>query len=1083
MAEEQQKDHGTAFTEKVTKAASAGVQAVKAAAKAGAGDVAGAILEVLKSETFRNGLIAIILCFSLLTTCVAMMAGSAITGAVQSLAQSWSENWDEAWAEQGIASNGSVLYQYTIGAISAGAGAAWDTLKGLFKTDNIVGGEDRNNSSIEGGISFAENDYDKTIMSVTDEDALTAEGGAIKKRIEMVKGRLTQRGNQLIQAAKSQYSFKSIGIGIGEALANYRDNPVLFAGIDFDSCTINIDSAAFEMSDIQALKILAAYSVQHDVDLTEVSMWDFLDYCGWYGNGGKDILDSIEESIYNVSSDAVFGQEIGGVVQEGENATTIYYFEPPKVPVWTGTCAPQWYYEEISQINQHNEDYYFLKSQGAASTDSMIPWGVTGEDDDLDISAFAELDDVQTYGIIDRMFLSSESSLTIERTEYTGADEWARETIASLGSFISRLWDDTMGPKSATTSYGNTVKRDNDNNHSFTLKSGSQGSLKKDTTEGYIVTKYRYYLKNTTTGENTTLRSVSADGATLDFTGLSGDTTYKVMMQKTVIDNTPEETVPVPSRPGDGNISIMSESDISPQANGDVSPQAAGEETVTYYTIDTFTTFQDTSTIQAYQLKLTIDVHFSPRSVDDLTLYLLGLWPGSLDNTEYGPGGIEYAKGYTTFDNLQKTWTDSYTAPDGSVHTLDFERQYGHQIETYQEIILGLAEQLGYETYGLYTPDYGYGDDIVSVAKQELAYYTANSLHGGARYWNMVEDVLGWTMPSSSAWCCCFVYCCAYQCGYIAEDGPFGPNWVFSVTSSWGQLVTSGRAAGYTTADYRPVPGDLICFGTQVGSGAFTHIGIVDYVDDAGKVHTIEGNTGNKCKAKTYDSYRVGTICYGNVRIAAYMHPNYPAAFTTNPKYLSISGLTAAGAAARYATSGTNKLFLAGLPRFRESQLQDVVTQLKQLYPEIYDEALQTALDNGDMQAFITAWNAIYSSGKLNTFKNAQQSIAAKLYVRPLVQKIKEETGFDWSATDVREELIWAIATTSDRQTALCSLMADITGDMPNHTSDEDLLNALRSGAYLKDKLLAHSSALWPSEADVFRTSWINGILQLLSKL
>lgn len=147
------------------------------------------------------------------------------------------------------------------------------------------------------------------------------------------------------------------------------------------------------------------------------------------------------------------------------------------------------------------------------------------------------------------------------------------------------------------------------------------------------------------------------------------------------------------------------------------------------------------------------------------------------------------------------------------------------------------------------TPRYSCGDTIVSMARKEYEYYRDNALTGGDRYWDMVAEALGWSMPGQP-WCCCFVLCCAWQCGYIAPGGCFGDfsenggNWIFWCGGLYDYLVnTTGLAQGYNfSCDYKPQPGDLILFAPTVGSDNPDHIGIVEYVDEEGRVCTIEGN-------------------------------------------------------------------------------------------------------------------------------------------------------------------------------------------------------------------------------------------------
>jgi len=120
------------------------------------------------------------------------------------------------------------------------------------------------------------------------------------------------------------------------------------------------------------------------------------------------------------------------------------------------------------------------------------------------------------------------------------------------------------------------------------------------------------------------------------------------------------------------------------------------------------------------------------------------------------------------------------------------------------------------------------------------------------------------------AWCAAFVSACAQKAGVanrvIAKDtyaiqvqaktvSKYGGKWID------GPLINGGKAV-------TPMRGDLITFGTSKckGHSHAAHVGIVEYVS-GGKVHTIEGNTGNACKRKSYS--------LGYSGINAYVRPDW----------------------------------------------------------------------------------------------------------------------------------------------------------------------------------------------------------------
>ena len=116
---------------------------------------------------------------------------------------------------------------------------------------------------------------------------------------------------------------------------------------------------------------------------------------------------------------------------------------------------------------------------------------------------------------------------------------------------------------------------------------------------------------------------------------------------------------------------------------------------------------------------------------------------------------------------------------------------------------------------------------------------------------------------SGFAWCAAFVSACAQKAGVAGKviEKQTGAGWLQQSTvlhcgGKWIDGPLMGKSA-------TPMPGDIISFGDSKyhGHGHATHVGIVEYVD-GGKVHTIEGNTGNACKRKSYSLKYSAINCY-----------------------------------------------------------------------------------------------------------------------------------------------------------------------------------------------------------------------------
>ena len=117
----------------------------------------------------------------------------------------------------------------------------------------------------------------------------------------------------------------------------------------------------------------------------------------------------------------------------------------------------------------------------------------------------------------------------------------------------------------------------------------------------------------------------------------------------------------------------------------------------------------------------------------------------------------------------------------------------------------------------------------------------------GRKFWSW------YGFESRVEWCACYVSWCADQCGYI--DKGIIPKFAGVVDGAgWFADRAQWRGRGY-----QPLPGDIIFFDWQ-GDGTCDHVGIVEKCDGE-RVRTIEGNSWNMCRRK---SYPVGSgVIYG----------------------------------------------------------------------------------------------------------------------------------------------------------------------------------------------------------------------------
>ena len=173
--------------------------------------------------------------------------------------------------------------------------------------------------------------------------------------------------------------------------------------------------------------------------------------------------------------------------------------------------------------------------------------------------------------------------------------------------------------------------------------------------------------------------------------------------------------------------------------------------------------------------------------------------------------------------------------------------KYGFNEEQRQQ----LSELLAEENNSLWSAVlYGItiGDgEIVTVALSQVG----NA--GGEPYWSW------YGFDGRVEWCACFVSWCADQCGYI--DSGVIPKFAGCVNGSqWFKDRGQWQDGGFT-----PEAGQIIFFDWE-SDGETDHVGIVERCE-GGIVYTVEGNSGDACRQR---SYPVGSSSIYGYGIPAY---------------------------------------------------------------------------------------------------------------------------------------------------------------------------------------------------------------------
>lgn len=204
--------------------------------------------------------------------------------------------------------------------------------------------------------------------------------------------------------------------------------------------------------------------------------------------------------------------------------------------------------------------------------------------------------------------------------------------------------------------------------------------------------------------------------------------------------------------------------------------------------------------------------------------------------------------GHGNIVETESTVTQTYLYITVSHKTADeMAAQYGFNEEQKEY----LAELLTDENNSLWSQVLygimGTDDQIVTVALSQIGNM------GGEPYWSW------YGFNSRVEWCACFVSWCANECGYI--DAGVIPKYAGCVNGvQWfkdrGQWLDNSA---------EPTPGMIIFFDWADESGQdglSDHTGIVQKVEN-GRVYTVEGNSGDSVRQKSYPVGYYEILGYG----------------------------------------------------------------------------------------------------------------------------------------------------------------------------------------------------------------------------
>lgn len=260
--------------------------------------------------------------------------------------------------------------------------------------------------------------------------------------------------------------------------------------------------------------------------------------------------------------------------------------------------------------------------------------------------------------------------------------------------------------------------------------------------------------------------------------------------------------------------------------------RAVWPEVLSVYSVKTTTDpehSQEVATMTEDKKRLLEDIFWEMNQIDHRTE---SKTETEVVETDDGNGNILEEEVSVT--NIYLYITVSHKTAEEMVQTYHFDQEQREMVE----------ELLADENASMWTSVlYGIGgsdEQIVAVALSQVGNV------GGEPYWSW------YGFSSHVEWCACFVSWCANECGYI-ENGIIpkfagcvgGINW-FKERGQWADN------------SIEPTPGMLIFFdwddpdglsGPQ--DGLSDHVGIVEKVE-GGRVYTIEGNSGDACRQRSY---------------------------------------------------------------------------------------------------------------------------------------------------------------------------------------------------------------------------------------
>lgn len=322
----------------------------KAAAKAAAGNYAGAAIDVVKDPESMKVIVAIILVFAMFMVMICVLFLYALPTAMFEVITEFFARVKNGFLENLYSSEygsvpASVIPAFLVStkdALVDIAQSAWSSFKSIFNSSSY---KDSNSTYAHESDTFssAANEFQVTFVEEAQKETLWSKINATKSKL---KYRMEAAGDIIVDSGQIQDAVYRVWWNDDDYLSSTEETDYGREVIvcKYGGCTVNYFASS--ISDMNAARLLCIYTAMAEGSLQDMQLYDYLK---WLGYAPGYLFPNARRNSANVS-------------QNGFSFT---------IPLWKGTCIPQYMYEQ-KEIEEH--------LYGAALTDYEATYGAAVAD-------------------------------------------------------------------------------------------------------------------------------------------------------------------------------------------------------------------------------------------------------------------------------------------------------------------------------------------------------------------------------------------------------------------------------------------------------------------------------------------------------------------------------------------------------------------------------------------------------------------------------------------------------------------------------------------------------------------------------